>query len=159
VLMIKELREQFPGCKCFRIRRSEGGSQVQIIKELRKEDPGTADSKGVSSNWRRSPTWIDGHERVSFTGPPPVTKAYSNRRSIKDQGNFGGADGKGSWRLQCQENKNVTDAIRELDKATLNLYTSTRAELGSKEVSWICFGLSRLRAWRRVQEFMEDRQS
>jgi hypothetical protein len=73
--------------------------------------------------------------------------------------NFGGADEKGSWRSQCQENKNVTDAARKLDKATLNLYTSARAELGSKELSGICSAFGRLRGSRSVREIMEDRQS
>jgi len=114
---------------------SERSLQVQIIKELRDGGLETAHSKEVKPRW--SPTWIDGHEKVSFTGPPPVTKRHSNRRIIKGQGKLRSCVEKGRWRLQCQENKRITAAIRKLDKATLNMYTSVRAGLGTRELSLI----------------------
>ena len=44
-------------------------------------------------------------------------------------------------RLQCKENKRVISFIRKLDKHTLNMYTSLRAEVGTQELSWLRIGV------------------
>ena len=60
--------------------------------------------------------------------------------------------------MEGQENKHVAIVIRKLDKETLNLYTLVRAELGTREPSWIGLVLNGLRPEHRI-EWMEDRQS
>ena len=60
--------------------------------------------------------------------------------------------------MEWQENKDLAAIIRKLDKDTLNLYTAIRAELGTREPSWIGLVLNRLRPEHRI-EWMEDRQS
>ena len=39
-------------------------------------------------------------------------------------------------RLQSKENGGLIDAIKQLDKHTLNMYTALRAGLGTRELSW-----------------------
>ena len=60
--------------------------------------------------------------------------------------------------MERQENKDVAAVIRKLDKGTLNLYTSVRAGLGTREPSWIGLVSNGLRPEHRI-EWMEDRQS
>ncbi len=60
--------------------------------------------------------------------------------------------------MERQENKDVAAVIRKLDKGTLNLYTSVRAGLGTREPSWIGLVSNGLRPEHRM-EWMEDRQS
>jgi hypothetical protein len=60
--------------------------------------------------------------------------------------------------MEWLENKDVAVVIRKLDKGTLNLYTPVRAELGTREPSWIGLVSNGLRPEHRM-EWMEDRQS
>jgi hypothetical protein len=49
-------------------------------------------------------------------------------------------------RLQGNQNEWLTSAIKQLDKHTLNMYTLLRAELGTRELSWIRLELKELLA-------------
>jgi hypothetical protein len=48
--------------------------------------------------------------------------------------------------LQGKENELLIDAIRKLDKHTLNMYTPLRAGLRTRELSWIRLDLKELGA-------------
>jgi hypothetical protein len=60
--------------------------------------------------------------------------------------------------MEWQENKHVAAIIRKLDKEALNPYTAVRAELGTREPSWIGLVSNGSRPENRM-EWMEDRQS
>ena len=59
---------------------------------------------------------------------------------------------------QDAEQEEVTVAIRKLDKHTLNMYTSLRAELGTREPSWIRLAFSVIQASRNGKKFQEEWQ-
>ena len=65
--------------------------------------------------------------------------------------NLGGVMKRSEERRKAEENKHVAVVIRKLDKDTLNLYTSLRAELGTRELSWI--GLKRVRPEQRARVY------
>jgi len=48
------------------------------------------------------------------------------------------------------------DAIKKLDKHTLNMYTLHRAGLGTRELSWIRLGLKELQADGIGKRFQEE---
>jgi hypothetical protein len=50
------------------------------------------------------------------------------------------------------------EAMRELDKHTLNMYTLLRAGLGTQELSWIRLDFSEIRASRMSKRFQEEWQ-
>jgi hypothetical protein len=59
---------------------------------------------------------------------------------------------------QCEENERFTGVIKKLDKHTLNMYIPLRAELGTRELSWIRLGLRELRANGDGKRFQEEWQ-
>jgi hypothetical protein len=61
-------------------------------------------------------------------------------------------------RLQCEENERFTEAIKQLDKHTLNMYTPHRAGLGTRELSCIRLGLRELRANGHGKKLQEEWQ-
>jgi hypothetical protein len=53
-------------------------------------------------------------------------------------------------------NEQVTEAIRKLDKHTLNMYTPLRARLGTQELSWIRLDFSEMPASRIAKGFRRN---
>ena len=60
--------------------------------------------------------------------------------------------------MQVAEQDGVTIVIRKLDKHTLNMYTSLRAGLGTRELSWIRLGFSEIEANGYGKKFQEEWQ-
>ncbi len=58
--------------------------------------------------------------------------------------------------LQDKENEGFIDAIKELDKHALNMYTALRAGLGTRELSWIRLGFRDLQANGNAKRFQEE---
>jgi hypothetical protein len=48
--------------------------------------------------------------------------------------------------MQLHENRQVIDIITKLDNRTLKLYTPSRTELGTRELSWIRLAFKEIRA-------------
>jgi len=60
--------------------------------------------------------------------------------------------------VQVAECDGVIAVIRKLDKHTLNMYTSLRAGLGTRELSWIRLGFSEIGANGNGKKFQEEWQ-
>ena len=85
MLKIKDLQANLEPCKSFRMRSSKRVPEVRIIKGLRKRVSLPLILKkllGIDARDELGQTNTSG----SFTGPPPVTKAYCNGWINKDQG-------------------------------------------------------------------------
>jgi hypothetical protein len=70
VLKIEGLREKLSRCKSFRSRTYKGGLEVLIMKGLREQDFGSADSKGVAGDGE---TWPIIHD-VLYTRSKQVSR-------------------------------------------------------------------------------------
>jgi hypothetical protein len=77
---------------------------------------------------------------------PQYLEGLIHEKLSKVKMSFRDREWKGREWLQGQENERFINAIKQLDKHTLNMYTLPRAELGTRELSWIRLDFRELRA-------------
>jgi len=132
-----------------------------VFSALRRHFPVSVDCKRVSGRKQRNCALIEtaanGQGNISPSRRIPsiyivlYTKNYQKSMTI-----FGRERGEGGRMLQDKENEGFIDAIKELDKHALNMYTALRAGLGTRELSWIRLGFRDLQANGNAKRFQEE---
>ena len=149
---------------CFRMNTSGSVHSKRVrgaFSAFRRHFPVSVDCKRVSGRKQRNCALIEtaanGQGNISPSRRIPsiyivlYTKNYQKSMTI-----FGRERGEGGRMLQDKENEGFIDAIKELDKHALNMYTALRAGLGTRELSWIRLGFRDLQANGNAKRFQEE---
>ena len=89
---------------------------------------------------------------------PQCLESLIHEKLSKVTGKWGGLARKRERALQGHEIKLLIDAIKQLDKHTLNMYTPLRTGLGTRELSWIRLDFTDIRADANGRRFQEEWQ-
>jgi hypothetical protein len=88
--------------------------------------------------------WVKGKQpRMAH---PQYLSNTIHEKLTKVNGDFLKGESRAGKRLQGKANEQLMDAIKKLDKHTLNMYTAHRAGLGTRELSWIRLDVKELLA-------------
>src|SRR5258708_14998504 len=131
------------------------------IFAFRRHFPVSVDCKRIS---RRKTTKLrlarNGGKTPKETSPQPAHPQYLHsiihEELPKVNDDFRKGTRRGDRRPQGKENGGFIDAIKKLDKHTLNMYTALRAGLGTRELSWIRLDFRDLQANGNAKRFQEE---
>jgi hypothetical protein len=87
-----------------------------------------------------------GQRKTYPDGHPQYLKSIIHEKLSRVNSDSREGVNRAGTRLQGKVNEQLMDAIKRLDKHTLNMYTARRAGLGTRELSWIRLDVKKLLA-------------